>query len=365
MLSYVILVLPALIVMFIMKFMYDRQISTKEMIIHFSICLASAAIVLMISYFVNYASLGDTQILNGKVIGKYKHIETCSEYSSCENYVIREKCHYYRDSKGKSKKSCKSYKVFDYPYEIDWYVQSNVGEFKIKRINPQGTLIPQRWSIVKNGDYAGTTSYYINYLLSDKNSLFSTENAIQQYDKKYLDKLPKYPEISDYYKTYHVINTTNVDITGFDDYIKNRLKDLGSEKQVNIEVLIYDYKDNDFVDAVLLQWKGGKKNDVIMFFGVDEDAIVRKFASTSFAKGVGNEELHSKMRMDALNEKLNLDLIQKEVDNVSQKFVRQPNENFSYLATKLEPRKDVMIVMSILLLILSVFVGRYMRDNEV
>lgn len=365
MLSYVILLLPALIVMFVMKYIYNKEISTKEFLIHGAICIISATVVLALSYAINYASLTDTQILNGKVLSKNKHVETCTQYSSCEHYYVKEKCHYYTDSKGKRHKSCETYKVFDYPYEVDWYVNTSVGDFKIKRINRQGTTTPNRWSVVKINDYASNTSYYINYLLSDKNSLFSTENDIKNYSEKYLNSLPEYPEIFDYYHTEHVINTTKADVSGFDEYIKDELKDLGSSKQVNIEILIYDYKDVDFVDAVLLKWKGGKKNDVIMFFGIDENSIVKSFVSTSFAKGVGNEELHSKMRIDALQEKLNLDLIKKEVHNISTKFVRQPNENFSYLATKLEPRKDVMILVSIILLILSYFVGLYMRDNEV
>lgn len=362
--NFAILAIPSLIVVLIMKYCYDHKITLREVLIHSGIVVVASLFVLMISYAANYSSLGDVQILNGQVTNKFREVETCTQYSSCKHYWIKEKCRYYRDNKGKRQKSCTSYKVFDYPYEVDWYVQTTVGNYTIERVNRQGTMEPQRWSVVKKGDYAATENGYINYLFSDENSLFSSDDKLNKFDPKYVERLPKYPTINDYYKTYHVINTTKVDSTGFNEYIENELKTMGAIKQVNIQVLIYNYKDIDFVEATLQKWRGGKKNDVIMFFGVDEDGVVQNFTSTSFAQGMKNEELHAQLRIDALKEKLTLDLIKKEVHNINQKFKRLENKEFEYLATKMEPRKDVMIIASIFLLILSVFVGFYMRDNE-
>lgn len=362
--NFVILLIPALIVCFIMKYMYDKHISTKEWLIHIGACVLGAIIVFTASYAISYSGLHDTEILNGQVTNKTWHKEICTEYSSCENYHWKEKCHYYRDSKGKRKKSCTSYKVFHYPFEIDWYVDSTVGDYKISRVNEQGTLTPPRWSAVKKGDYAAATNSYTNYLFADKDSLFSPEQLLEMYKKEYLDSLPVYPGISDYYKTYHVINRTKVNVDGFDDYIKDVLRTMGKEKQVNIQVLVYDYKDSDFVDATLGVWRGGKKNDVIMFFGVDETGLVKMFNSTSFAKGMKNEELHSLMRMDALNENLTLDLLKKEVHNIQTKFSRLSNSEFEYLSVKMEPRKEVLILAAIILAVISIFVGIFMRNNE-
>lgn len=362
--NFIILLIPALIVVFVMKYMYDKHISTKELLIHIGCCLVGAAIVLGISYAINYSQLYDVEILNGQVTSKYSHKEYCTQSSSCKHYTWHEKCHTRYDSKGKSHRECESYKVFDYSYEVDWYVKSTVGEFEIERVNRQGTMTPPRWQQVIIGDYAAAESSYINYLFADKNSLFSPEELHNMYDEKYLSTIPEYPSVVDYYKTHHVINTTNYNVDGYDEYLRNELKTMGARKQVNIQVLVYDYKDVDFVDATLASWRGGKKNDVIIFFGIDNDGNVVKFYSTSFAQGMKNEELHAKMRIDALNEKLTLDLLVKEVHNIDKHFERLSNKEFEYLSVKMEPRKDVLIGASIVLLILSIFIGLYMRDND-
>lgn len=361
-----ILLIPSLIVVLIMKFKYHTAITTKELLIHTGICFLAAVLVLGTSYLINYSQLRDVEILNGQVTEKYSQRENCtSQSSSCKHYTWHERCWTTYDSKGRSQRECESYKVFDYPYEIDWYVKSTVGKFEIERVNRQGTQTPPRWQEVKNGDYAAAENTYINYLFADKHSLFSTEDLISMYDKEYLESLPEYPSISDYYKTHHVINKTDYDVSGYDEYLREVLKTLGAQKQVNIQVLVYDYHDVNFVDAVTSIWRGGKKNDVIMFFGISNDGVVKSFNSTSFAKGMNNEELHSKMRMDALNEVLTLDLLKVQVHNIQTKFERLSNKEFEYMAVKMEPRKDVMIAASLILIVLSIVVGLYMKENNV
>lgn len=364
--NFALLFIPSLLVVIFMKYRYSKDITGKELLIHMGICIVGALVALAVTYAVLYSKLSDVEIINGEVTGKYSHIEYCnSQSSSCKHYTWHERCTYSApDSKGNRTRSCESYKVFDYLYEVDWYVVSTVGEFEIDRVNRQGTREPERYSIAKKGDPASSENLYINYLFADEYSLFATEPFDESYSDEYKSKIPDYPSVYDYYKVSHVVNTTNINVDGYDTFIANTLRTMGEKKQVNIVVVLYDYKDTDFVEATLRKWRGGKKNDVIMFFGVDSDATIKQFSSTSFAKGMKNEALHSKMRMDALNEKMTLDMVKIQVDNTNTLFNRLENKEFEYMKYKMEPKKEIIILISIILLVISIFVGLYMRDND-
>jgi hypothetical protein len=137
---------------------------------------------------------------------------------------------------------------------------------------------------------------------------------------------------------------------------KNRLKKYLRYKR--------PFTDKEFEKATLAKWRGGKKNDVLMFFGLDEEGTVRYYSSTSFAKGMNNEFLHSTLRMDAMTEKMSLDLVKKTVYDVQQHFNRLPNQEFEYLKYKLEPSIWVVIICSILTALISIGIGIYMRKVD-
>lgn len=347
-----------------MKVLYTDDINLKEFIIHLCSVLAVSVLMFGITYLSLYASLEDTEILNGKVLSKYNHTEICTQYSSCEHYVLRERCETVTTSKGKTKESCTSYKVFDYPYEVDWYVKSTLDTYKIKRVNPQGTVVPDRWQVVNIGDPVSTSQWYINYLLGNKESLFHLQEFNTKYSDEYKKTLPDYPEIYDYYKVNHVINLTSTSSVNYNDYISLALRDMGADKQVNIVLVMYDYKNTDFVDATILKWKGGKKNDVIMFFGLDESGVIKNFRSTSFAGGSGNELLHSTLKMDNISETMSIEVVQKSVQDVEKYFKRMRNSEFKYLMYKLEPSTSVVVFCMLLSLVISILLGSYMRKVD-
>ncbi|WEM33397.1 hypothetical protein EJP02_336 [Escherichia phage EJP2] len=364
MLNFAILAIPSIIVLIVMKYKYDHHISTKEVLIHAGAIIVMSLVVLGLTYAVLYAKLGDVEILNGEVTNKYKHTEWCTQSSSCKYYTWHERCSYSTDSKGKRTKSCVSYKVFDYTYEVDWYVESTVGSNVIERVNRQGTQMPSRWAAVKMGDPAAAEHYYTNYLFADEHSLFAERKFEESYDVEYQKEIPDYPSVYDYYNVSHIVNSTKHSVAGYEQYIANELKTLGKEKQLNLVIVLYNHNDPLYTDALLSKWRGGKKNDVIMMFGLDADGTVRSFRSTSFAQGMKNEMLHSTLRIDALSEKMNIHLLEKQVKTVAEKFNRLPNEDFKYMKYKMEPKKEFIVLGSIVLLVMSIFIGLYMRDNE-
>lgn len=362
--NFFIIAIPSFFICIVMKLLFKHDINTKEFALHIIAVIISAAVMMGITYASLYISMTDTEILNGKVLSKSRDVETCTQYSSCKHYTIHEKCNYYRDSNGKRQKSCTSYKVFDYPYEVDWNVKTTVSSHTIDRVNRQGTIMPERWGSIKIGDPASSDHMYINYLLGNKDSLFYQETYEKDFSDEYKKTIPEYPKIYDYYKVDHVINLTNINSIGYNDYINYILRDMGAEKQVNIIMIMYPFSDKEFEKAILSKWRGGKKNDVIMFYGLDNDGVVRYFSSTSFAKGMNNEILHSTLRMDTMSEKMSIDLVKKTMYDVQQKFKRLPNKEFEYLKYKLEPSIWIVILCSIISAGISIGIGIYMRKNE-
>ena len=363
--NFLIIAAPALLIMIIMKYKYSHQITTKEFGFHFLAMCVSIGIMMGITYASLYVSMADTEILNGKVLSKSRDVEWCtSQSSSCKHYTWHERCSYYTDSKGKRQKSCESYKVFDYPYEVDWTVKTSVDSHTIERVNRQGTKVPPRWAQINIGDPASTEHRYINYLLGNKDSLFYENEYEKEFTAEYKKELPNYPQVYDYYRVNHVINLTKADATGYNDYINMALREMGASKQVNIVLIMYPATNVDLVKATTAKWRGGKKNDVIMFAGLDEDGTVSKFSSTSFGKGMKNEFLHSTLRMTALTEKMSLNLVQLLVKDVNDNFNRLPNKEFEYLKYKLEPSIWVVLLCSILAAVSSLLVGNYMRKVD-
>lgn len=363
--EYVIVALPGLIAVLVMKYLYHNDITHKEFFIHFLVAIASGLLCLALSYAVLYSDMIDHEILNGEVTDKVRHVEICTEYSSCKNYIVKERCRTTgRDSKGKAVRTCTSYKKFDYSYEVDWFVYTSVGDrHTIKRVNRQGTVEPSRYTQTKVGDPAATTNTYVNYLLGSEDSLFYAKE-IKDLDDTTRKALPSYPSVSDYYKVNHVVNLTTFSDAGYNDYINNVLRKMGKEKQVNLVVVLYDAQNNQLPKHVVSKWRGGKKNDVIMFFGLDAAGDVSYFSSTSFAKGMKNELLHAQLRMDSISEKMSLQLLQHNVELVQKQFNRLPNQEFKFLVYKLQPTTGAMLFCSVLSLILSVAFGVYLRNVD-
>lgn len=364
--DFAILAIPSLIVVFVMKYKYNHDITAKELLAHFVLVLVASVLSLGLTYAALYSKLSDVEILNGEVTSKYNHKEWCnSQSSSCKHYTTREKCTYSTDRKGKKTKSCTTYKDFDYAYEIDWYVKSTVGTSTIERANRQGTKTPSRWASAQIGDPASAENSYYNYLFADEHSLFAAKKFDESYNEDYKKGIPDYPRVYDYYRATHLVNSTNHIASGYDEYIADVLKKMGADKQLNMVIVLYNYKDSQYTDALLSKWRGGKKNDVIMMFGLDDKGEVQNFRSTSFAQGMNNEELHASLRMNALTEKMNLTLLQNQVKIVSEKFNRLPNSEFEYMKYKMEPKKEIVIFISLVLMVLSIVVGLYMRNNRV
>ncbi|WP_368880290.1 hypothetical protein [Proteus mirabilis] len=295
---------------------YDRSNYT----LHSS--FASMAILVAVMTVLNIAdksSIMDSEILNGVVISKE------NQTTSCEHqYVCGQVC-----STSNNVTSCTPIYCHEHAYDIDWVVKTSVGNIKIDRVDRQGVRTPKRFNDVVIGEPASLTHSTKNYFKGDEFNWSTSEEIKNKFSEINVD----YPTIFDYYKVNTVINTTSIDlnIDEINSYLRNRLKTMGHEKQVNVVIVITDSNDHDFAEYVLDKWKGGKKNDVILFYGIDQDLEINWFKSNTFANGEGNKFLIETLRTNTYHDKFGLTHVIKQMDSINEHFTRLSNEDLEYM----------------------------------
>jgi len=350
--NFLYILIPAILSIYIWKLIFKHEITLKEMLISAGITLVTSLVLLGGLEASKYANMYDTEVLNGLVTGKEQVRVSCRHDYSCN-------CRMVTSGSGKNATTsmvCDT--CYEHTNDWDWDVHTTVGTSTIDRIDRRGVEEPPRFSEVVVGEPAANTHSYINYLKGSKDSLFYLP---QESLKEWEGKIPKYPYVYDYYRSNKVFNGTTVDAKGYNDYITNRLRTMGKEKQVNIVVFLTNEKPQ-FFNAVLTQWGGIKKNDVFMMFGIKEGKV-QWFNSTSFADGMNNKELHIKMRNNALNKTMELGLLKEQVDLVESDFTRLPNEKFKYIVENIQPKSWAVLLCIFINLLITGFVSYNMANN--
>lgn len=360
----IVFLLPALITVVLFKVFFQKDITLKEFGIHTVGALIITAAVYGLSILVLYSSLYDTEILNGFVSKKYKDTIVCTEYSSCRNYHYKTE-YYYTYVDGKMKRKSRQVKVFDYPTEYNWEVETSIGNnFEIERVDRRGTNEPAAFTAIKIGEYAAGTHSYVNPLLMGGVSLFNTESNKGTFSEEEIAKIPDYPSIENVYKFNPFVNTTKFDTSEYRKLVNSALTGMGSNKQVNLVYVVYYPEDTGpkYPEKVLNKWNGGKKNDVIVFFGVSKTGIITEFKSFSYAGGMGNEFLHSSMLMDFSGSQVfGKTAVSMVLESVNNNFKRLPSREFSYMISDVRPSP----LLSLLIVVLVCMAGVFFIRNDV
>lgn len=330
---WLVLLLPMLVPL-ICAFKYKTRRALGEYAIHVVITIA---ITCGVFYAGKYYPAMDVEILNGQVTDKKKVYNPRTEYYDCNCRNVT-----HSSGSGKNRTTYTSRECSTCTRiipEWDWTVYTTVGKLNIDRIDGRGKREPPRWTKVEIGESAACENTYINQIKGVRDSIF-------HYDKdlitQYKDKIPSYPRVNDYYRYNRIINTTEVDTRGWNDYINERLKTLGKEKQLNIIVIVTDL-DYGFFDALKYHWLGGKKNDVVMVIG-NKEGKVAWFGSTSLADGYKNQHLHAQLRMNSHGKTIDSQFLEEQVDIIGKDFVRTPMEEFNYLTSESEPPSWIIIL---------------------
>lgn len=332
--------------------------------------LMATAIVVVLSCLIQagtYAafslgSSGDVEILNGYVTAKERNKVSCEHSYECN-------CYYTTSCSGSdSSKSCTRTRhcstCYEHSYDIDWDVLTTVGNLTIDRIDRRGLGQPPRWAQVQIGEPAAREHSYMNYVLGNKDSLFSRSD--QQFAERFKDKIPKYPEVYDYYRVTRVLNVSGLALptTYWNDYLNNTLKTLGASRQVNIVWVVTSGQPVEYFQGLVYAWDGGKKNDVIVVTDINKDLKINWGKSTSFADGMHNRELHSRNGMALTGQDMGVGVMADVVANITKGYNRVEMKEMEYLKWReLKTWEVVIVVLLGCLPFTAIFILQRMEYN--
>ena len=328
---------------------YGKSINPKEVLAHFGAGVVAALLGTMITVLSMWSGTLETNLLHGKITGKEK------QYTSCEHqYKCGESCS--SDSKGN--RTCTPIYCDEHTNDWDWVVRSSVGNFTIDRIDRRGSREPPRWTKVLVGEPATLTTTTNNFLKA-------MEDTVLLPPKSEIISSVKEPSTFDYYRVSLVDNNSKVSVQGFNEYLREWLKENGAKKQVAPWVIVTDYPTEAYADSVLYQVKGGDKNALIMIYGVDADGKVNWFRAHTFAMGMNNAVLITQLRQAALGDVLNLDMLKTQMALVDKHFVRVSNKEFKDLFdSSVKANPWVIFVLVVLQIVGMAFIGRKFHQEE-
>lgn len=325
---------PSLLIVVGCKWYYRDTICPREMLAHCGIALGMAVVAMGISYMSLHQSVYENNLIHGEVIGKERQKVSCSHSYSCP--PCRQVCTTSTTGSGKTKSTTRSCRevcstCYDHPYDYDWLVGTSFGTIDINRIDRQGKDEPPRWTSIKEGDPVTKNYTTENWLKATENLLLPKKVDISE---EQLKEIPAAPYVFDYYNVNLVTdllpNTIPVDTNGWNKNIREWERKAGPEKHVSVWLILTD-KDISFSDRVLWAHRGGQKNEVIMIYGVAPDGRVEWFRGHSFANGMNNNTLLQKLSQDALGNKLDYSVVDKQLQNILTGFKRQPAKEFKDL----------------------------------
>lgn len=319
---YLFFILPlAMAVAFIVKHQADHNV--KETVYTTLIGVGLSCLIQAGAYAAfSLGSAADVEILNGYVTGKTREKVSCEHQYQCGQTCST-------DSKGNQ--SCVPIYCDEHDYDVDWDVHTTVGDLTIKRIDRQGLRQPPRWAQVKIGEPAAQDHLYQNYVLGNRDSLFSRSD--EQFAQKFKDYIPAYPKVYDYYRVNRVLNMSglNLPVGYWNDYLNGVLKTLGAERQVNIVWVITSGQPIEYFQGLVYAWAGGKKNDVIVVTDITKDMKINWGKSTSFADGMNNMELHSRNGLSLTGQPMGIAVFQEVATNISKGYNRVSMKEMDYL----------------------------------
>lgn len=328
------------------RFLLPNTITWRES----AIKAGAACAVLALGYGLAAMSMTrDTEILNGAVTSKERNKVSCDHSYRCNCYTS---CTTSSNGSQSCTEHCST--CYEHSYDVDWDVLTTLGTINIDRVDRQGLDEPERWTIVKVGDPVSRNNSYTNYLKAAPHSLFNTALAEAE-TKSYAGLIPDYPEVYDYYHVTHAldVNAGVRNIKDWDHQLDLTLRDLGPGKQVNVLAVFVKGQSRSYKNVLERAWLGGKKNDVIVVFGVNGETIEWVDAFT-FGKTDGNHMLAVQLRdrLQALKSTADASAGVAIIRSaVITHFNRVTMEKYKYLAEDAGPSATVIMVIVFVMLL--------------
>ena len=341
---------PSVLVAIFTKVLWPHEITLKEWGYQLLACLFTTVLCVGFLSIGKYHAMTDFDVLNGVVTKKY------SEHVTCEHeHVCGQSC----SGSGKNR-SCHPVYCKDHAYDVDWNVDTTVGDHTIDRVDRRGLTPPPRWLAIKIGEAASAEESVRSYLMVDEDR-FKTSSGVRE---KYKDvKLPDYPRVYDYYRFNRIVNETLLDVSTIKEYLDDALKVDGKAKQLNITILVTS-KDDDYFEIINEHWRGVRKNDTVLVYGVEPDGKIKWFRAMTYGDGQGNQILLSELATLAAGHTLNLELVTKKYALIKGKYERLPAQTFAYLEDTYQPSWWGVLIFLVINLAASIWVSLYMKRND-
>lgn len=318
-----------------------------EMGVQLFASLILTGVVVVCSY---YSQTSDYTTINGQVTEKVRDNDSHEESYDCRCRTV--------SSGGKNPTtSTKCDTCWRTVYTVDWYLKSTIGSIDIDHDRSYSPTIwltsdPDQYTRAYVGEPCSKKDFFVNYIKSAEKSLFNTSN----YEVKSTLPVPTYPELYGIYQIDNVLNVgTTVSIREWNDYLRDRLKTLSPEKQVNIILIFANTNDKMYRYKVEKEWTGGKKNDYVVIIGTTDSKTASWVDGFTFGLSHGNHLMLSEVQSELTGKELKKELIVGAItDKVAEKFVRKSMKDFKYLAKDIQPSDTATFILIALQLLLNI-----------
>lgn len=334
------LVVPVLIAVF--GFIFLKGITWKEFLAQLGVQMLIAGISAAV---VSCQATSDTEVWNGVVTSKHSDRVSCSHSYSCN-------CHEKCTGSGKNR-SCSQVcqTCYEHLYDIDWNVDTSNGErVEIDRVDRQGVLEPSRYTRVQIGEPTTIPHDFVNYIKAAPGTLFRHQGI----KEKYGASLPSYPEVYDLYRINRVLTVgfSLPDASTWNDALSRLNAEVGRSKQANVILVLVRGHGQDWFYGLEEAWIGGKKNDVVLVVGVDDQlkaewATVMCWTTQEIFKVQLRNDILDAGPLTVLN---TMDVLKRDVN---QYYARKPMADFKYLEANITPSTVQWVVTVIIGLLVA------------
>ncbi len=358
-LFYLFLFIPVAIALFA-KFVLKLDISWKEFAAQCVVGILSVSLVWLAG---KDSATWDNEIWNGAVtqtdVWRYScptnTMNPCRNGYSCNCHQVCS-TEYYTDSNGRSqsRQSCHTEcdTCYVYPWEQQWLVSTNIHQNRIEiaRVDRQGARTPPRWAEIRPGDPVSRPNRYQNWVMAADRSLF---NEAPEATTTYADLLVDYPdEIVDYYRIDRVV-TPNVRLQNEREWnrqLSNVLSRVGPTQQMNMIIVVTEGTQRDYAFAMRRHWHGFKKNDAVVFIGLNQGNVAWAEVMSWSRNESFNIETRSFFEQNIGQPFASLDphRTMEQVEELALLFERRPMHEFEYLRGDIPPPTWLLIVAAII-----------------
>lgn len=337
----------AFLLPFISKLVFPHNVTTKE---YLCVSGINVVIILLVNMLIHMAVTYDEEIWSGQVTSKYSEKVSCSHSYQCNPRQVKTGT----DSKGNPIYTTEYDTCYEHNYDMNWVVESNIGEETINRIDRRGIKEPPRFSKVEVGEPFARSKIFTNYIKASPNTLFKNPESLIA---PFKGQLPDYPSVYDYYRIDRVYGVgVKVDNT-LNIMLNEMMRKWGPLKQANIiAVFVSEAYTQEYYQALNAYWLGGKKNDVVIVAQLKPDNSIgwtRVFSRAE--KAVFDKSVE--MDVSNMGQFTPTAFVKIIDNNINERFKRIDFEQYQYLLEDVRPSTVALVVALIVALIINLILN--------